>query len=207
MFKKLNRTSKITTAVLYTYDNILLTTYMEIAQTGNTNLLVITGTPTEKEIAEQWEKIVKRNSEVNGLGIGAYFDNIKTYAKLLADYEMVKLSLMQLMFVVDDDTIAYLQSKGYRIDKSGAKAYSASIQSALLKCRNIITKLKTRYNQLAQANQDGEKVAKTSMEEVLANISVAIGFSVGMDVTLARFNEYKRIVKKRYEAQKMKKAA
>lgn len=180
---------------------------MEIAQTGNTNLLVITGGPSDKELAEGWEKIIKRNSQVNGLGLDNYLDNYKTYAQLLGDYEKVKLSLMQLLMVVDDDVIAYLKSKGYVIDTSTSSSYNKSIQNAMQKCKNILTKLKTRYNQIQQANKDNDKAPQTSIEEILANISVSIGFSVGMDVTLARFNEYKRIVKKRHEASKMKKAA
>ena len=207
MWKTSSRKYKTTTRVLYGYDDILLTTYMEIAQTGNTNLLVITGSPTDKDIENAWEEIVKRNSQCNGFSLDEYLDNIKTYAKLLGDYGLVKLSLMQLMMVVDDEAIAFLESKGYRIDRSSASAYSASIQNALQKCKNIITKLKTRYNQIQQSNKDNEKAPKTSIEEILANISVSIGFSVGPDVTLARFNEYKKIIKKKYEASKMKKAA
>jgi len=180
---------------------------MEIAHSGNTDLLVISGKANDQEIQDCWEKIVKKNSQVNGLGVDAYFDNIKIYAKLLADYELVKLSLMQLMFVVDDSTINFLNALGYKIDTSGAKAYSDSIQNAFQKCKNLTTKLKTRFNQIQAANQDSEKTPEISIEEALANISVSLGLVITIDVTLARYNEYRKIIRKKHEAAKMKKAA
>lgn len=208
MFKRSNRKYKTITEVLYTYDNILLTTYMEIAQTGNTGLLVVTGSPSDKQIQERWETIVKRNSEHNGFNLNEYQDNLKEYARLLADYELVKLTLLQICMVVDDDAELFLQSKGYRIDRSSASAYNESIQLALQRCKNILTKLKTRYNQIQQASKDNEnQKAQTSIEAILANISAWLGFSVGSDITLARYNEYKKIIKRKHEASKMKKAA
>lgn len=184
---------------------------MEIAQTGNTDLLVISGNPTDKEIQDNWEAILKRNSNQNGFNVDDHFDNVKTYGILLADYELVKLSLFQLMIVVDEDAILFLKSKGYRIDQSTATSYNQSINAALQKCKNIITKLKTRYNQIQQTIKDNQAAqgdkAQTSIEEILANLSAAIGFSIGVDITLARYNEYRKILKKRIEVQKAFKRA
>lgn len=185
---------------------------MEIAQTSNVDLLVISGMPTEKEIQDCWEIIVKRNSEQNGLRVDDHFDNIKTYGRLLHDYILVKLSLMQLMMVVDDDAIMFVESKGYKITTIGPNvndAYRESIQAAMQKCKNIITKLKTRYNQIQQVqkgHEEGKKV-QSSIEEILANLSAAMGYSIDNYITLARYNEYKNILKRKEEASKMNKKA
>lgn len=180
---------------------------MEIAQTGNTDLLVITGNPSDKELQDAWEAIVKRNSQGHG-ETGNYMDNIKDYARLLADYGMVKASLLQLMLVVDDECIAFLDSKGYRIDKSTATSYRESIQSAMQKCKNVNTKLASKHNQIMrfiEENKNNTTPLKTSAESMLAQVSAAIGFSVGIDTTLARYNEYCKIIKKKIEAQKSSK--
>lgn len=187
---------------LYDYDDIPLTLYIEIAQTDNLDLLTIKGKFKEQEMRDRWEAIVRRNSESSGVNVSEYEDNLKSYALLLADYQRVKLCLLESSMIVDDETIAFLKSKGYTLDKSSASKYFASIQGGLQKSKNILTKLTTKFNAIQQANEDQGKAAKTSIEEVLANISVSIGFSVDASVTLARFNEYKKIVKKKIEASK-----
>jgi len=194
---------------LYGYSNILLLTYIEVAQTENLNLLIISGDATKKELSDRWNEIVIRNAQVNGVGIDDYEENLKTYAGLLADYETVRLSLLECMFVIDEDTLLYLASKGYRLDTSSASKYAESIQNCLQKSKNILTKLKTKFKQIQESSKDNQErvSSKTTIEEILANISVALGFSVDPHVTLARFNEYKKIVKKRSENNKHKRVA
>ncbi len=191
---------------LLSYDTIELPVYLEIAQTSNYGLLVIEGRPSDKQLAEQWEAIVVRNSQANGFSLENYEDDLKTYAELLGTYEKVRLSLLECMFVIDNETIAFLEEKGFKLDRSSASKYAKSIQACLQKSKNILTKLKTKYNEIQASNTVDKKApVKTSVEEVLANISVSMGFNVEPTVTLARFNEYKKIVRKR--AEKSKRAA
>lgn len=181
------------------YDNILLTLYLEIARTENYGLLVVAGRADDKEIYERWEAIVRLNSEANGVNVDDYEDDLKAYAKLLADYELVKLTLIELSFFVDDNLIAFLDSKGYKIDKSTATSYRKSLERAAQKSGNIVTKLRTKFNELKEQERDRKKGKIVTVEEVLANISSELKFHVGLDITLARFNEYKRIIKRKNE--------
>lgn len=208
--KKLSQRFRTTTIVLYTYDNILLTTYQEIAQTGNLGLLIITGKASEKDLTSQWEKIVQQNGRTNGYDADGYHENVKDYVRLLSTYQAVQASLLQLFISVDDEAILFLESKGYRIDKSSNAKFFQSIQNGLQKCKNVISKIKSKHltiTQYLKENKEKETPLKTSVEEMLANISTSIGFSVGPDVTLARFNEYTKIIRKRIEASKTRKVA
>lgn len=208
MFRTSSQKYKTSTGVLYTYDNILLTNYMEIAQTGNTDLLVITGSPSDKEIQERWELIVKKNLEANGQS-SDQLDNIKDYVRLLATYIGVKASLLQLCTVNDDECITFLEHKGYRIDRSSHSAYVNSINANLQKVKNVLTKLASRNKLITESMKEADKTTPlmSSSESMLANISASLGFSVDSNITLARFNEYNKIIKKRIEAQKKPKAA
>lgn len=181
---------------------------MEIAQTGNTDLLVITGSPSDKEIQERWELIVKKNLEANGQS-SDQLDNIKDYVRLLATYIGVKASLLQLCTVNDDECITFLEHKGYRIDRSCHSAYVNSINANLQKVKNVLTKLASRHKLITESMKEADKTTPlmSSSESMLANISASLGFSVDSNITLARFNEYNKIIKKRIEAQKKPKAA
>jgi len=208
--RKLSQKFRTTTAILYTYENILLTTYQEIAQTGNLGLLIIKGRPSEKELTTRWEQIAAENGKCNGYDSNGYHENVKDYVRLLATYQGVQASLLQLYICFDDEAIAFLESKGYHIDASTQSKYMESIQNGLQKVKNVITKIKSKYNIIAQylkENKEKETPLKTSVEEMLANVSAQMGFSVNMDVTLARYNEYNRIIRKRIDAQKNRNVA
>lgn len=199
MFGKLNPRYKRTTTIFWRYHNIALTLYLEIVRTENLDLLVVEGSPSDDELATVWEEIVKINSEANGTNVSDYEDDLKTYAKLLSDYELVRLTLIELTFIVDDSLIAFLESKGYKIDRSTATTYRESLTRASQRSRNIITKLRTKYNEIKEFERDRGKGKIVTIEEILANISAEMKFHVGLDITLARFNEYKKIIKRKNE--------
>jgi len=195
--------SKNISVNLYSYDNILLLTYLEIANTQNLQLLIISGVPTQETLMKQWESILTKNAEyTNNLSFASYLNNLKSYGKLIADYEMIKLSLMKLVMVVDNDEIAYLKSKGYAISTATASGYAASIDAALKRSNSILTRIKMKQNEMFSKVQEAK--APTPIEESLANISAVLGFDIGTDITLAKFNAYNKIAKRKIDAQKEK---
>lgn len=170
---------------------------MEIAKTSNYKLLLIDGVATDDVCLLKWEEIIKKNARMNNDNqYDNYLDNIKVYGTLIAEYNMVKAMLLQLIFQVDNDVIQELELMGYHIDTSGERAYTDSIYNCMNSSENIITQIKMKYNEimldLKGSEQDG-----SGFEETLANLSVSLGFTVMDDITLARFNEYKRIIRKK----------
>lgn len=205
MFRGSKRKSRPSTAGLYTYDSIPLTLYLEVAQTGNTDLIVISGNPTQKEIDAAWEEITRLNSNSTGK-TNDNLDNIKDYSRLLSKYIAVQASILQLYLCVDEESILFLASNGYKIDTSSNTAYRDTLKSAQRKAANVVTKIESKYKEIMASVQqmDPDAPAKSGIETMLASVSAALGFAVDSSVTLARFNEYSKIIKKRVEAQKNK---
>lgn len=205
MLKGSNPKYKRSTGALYTYDSIPLTLYLEVAQTGNTDLLVISGNPTEKEIEKAWDEITRLNSNSTGR-TNHQLDNIKDYVRLLSKYQASLASIMQLHLCVDDEALLYLASNGYKIDTSSNTAFRESLKAAQRKVANVVTKIESKYKEImaAAAEADPDAPVHSGIETMLAAVSATLGFNVESNVTLARFNEYNKIIKKRIEASKSK---
>jgi hypothetical protein len=76
--------------------------------------LLIKGKASEKELFEKWEELVRENYKLNGgFDYLNYCDVIEGYNYLIAEYNVVKCTLIQLMFFVDDNYISELKEKGY----------------------------------------------------------------------------------------------
>lgn len=181
-----------------TYENIKLSTYLDITNTGNFQLLCLSGQADPEECFIAWEAILKRNGEVNGdFTYSQFFNKVSTYSKLLNDYQIIKAMLLRLHFVIDENYISYLRSKGYKIDVESKedtnRKYLNSLTVALRKCENILTKLTMRHNELISEGKNAGK-KPVLLEELIANISVGIGYEIKEDITLARYNEYKKII-------------
>jgi len=176
---------------LLAYSNITLKTYIEISKTSNYNLL---GEGTQEDLVEAWENIVKENSAQTGsYNYQDYLENLKQVGSLSSDSILIRAHLLRLCFVVSDDSIQFLKEKGYNILTTGAYAYQESIEAALRKASNLSTKITMKINEMNNI-EVGKEVG---LEELLAGVSVALGFAIADDITLARFNEYQKILKKR----------
>lgn len=194
------------TKTYFQYNDIKLRTYIEIATTGNLRLLIKRGYPTEIELLKAWENLVKENAKANNdHTYSAYESNLKRYGKLLADYELVRLSLMKLILVVDDECLLYLKSKGFKINTETATGYVDSINLALHRSNSYLTRIKMKLNELNEMKADQDKTQPKSIEEILGSLSSTLGFNIPEDVTLARFNEYKKVAKKKQEPKRKQK--
>lgn len=204
-----------TTGVLLAYDNITLAKYLEVAASGNLGLLVVKGKFGNKELVAAWEAIVKRNADANeDSNYDLYLDNLKAYGEFVAEFNLVKAMLTQLCFEVDDDRIADLSELGYKIRKTkyvdgkeveSATAYQESIQAAQRKSENLITKINSKFKELQLASKASSVEAPT-LGALLAQVSFGLGFNLPVDVTLSQFNEYKKLVKQKYDEQRNRKA-
>ena len=125
--------------------------------------------------------------------------DLKIYGKLIAKYELVKLNLMMLLLVVDSEAIQFLNKEGFKINESGRLAYTESIVLGFNRSNIFLTKIQTKLNDINDRVKEKEKKSTVTIEASMASISAAIGFNIPMDVTLARFNEYRKIAKAKSE--------
>lgn len=180
------------------YENITLKMFLDLSESKNYRGLVTEGEATDAACAEAWEKIVKHNSEVSGnLEMGYFLSNYKAFAQLLADFNAIKATLNLLLFFVDNGYIKWLSEKNFKIvtDK-GNEAYMESINAAMRRSDNYITRIKMKQNELIR-NGEGRPSKKFGFEELIANLTMILGFEVNDNVTLARYNEYNKLIAKK----------
>lgn len=157
--------------------------------------MCISGKATIEECLIVWEQILKRNGEVNNdYSYNQFFIKSSEYARLLNDYQLIKALLIKLHFVVDDSYISFLKSKGYKIDTSSRQKYDDSLKLNLRRSENLLTKLTMKHNELSSGLKEKEKRDHVSLEQLLAHVSAGLGYEIKDDITLARYNEYKKIL-------------
>lgn len=159
-----------------------------------------------------WDELIKLNSKQNNdLGFLSYVSNLRVFAALLADYNIIKASLLKLFVLLfgvgvrlrsDDELIMWLKNKGYIIATTDNIVYAESINRAMHSSDAIITQLTMRRNKMLVRSKEQESVALVGVEEVIANLSFSLGYEVSDSITLARFNEYKKIIRAKNEARR-----
>lgn len=181
----------------YTYDNIKLRLYMEISNGASLENLIIEGNVSEQVLYNNWEDILRKNSKANNnLEFLNHFEAAQKYTMLLSLYTTIKACLMKLTICPDVEVIKYLRTEGYYIDGSSVRAYTESIVAASNLSDNLATKIETKEKELRLYKVDNDVSSGSGFEEGLASLSYMIGFNIPDDVTLAKFNEYKRIIRK-----------
>lgn len=162
---------------------------MEIIQTKDLSLL-----GTGKNLNEVWEGIIKKNGEVNSdVTFENYVYTYKQYNKIYREYLIVKAAIVVLLAKVDKDLIAYLATIGYKIDYSSEEKYDASLIELGRKADNLTSKIKTKANEIVMMNT-GESKGQ-SFDEVMALLNWSWPNNVPDDITLKRYNEYKKVLK------------
>jgi uncharacterized protein with NRDE domain len=195
----LKKTLLSTTKTLLSYDTIKLRTYIEIANTGNLNTLIVRGKFSQSELIRAWEEIVKKNAEANqDANYDLYLDALKAYGAHMEEYNMVKAMLLCLKYFVDDEYIKALRELGYKIDTSGRQAYASSIIAAERRSDNLVTKIKTKYKELEKMTRRDVASEETTVGALVAQVSFGLGFNLAEDIGLAQFNEYKKLLKEKY---------
>lgn len=193
-------TEKFTPRIkFYDYSNIPLKLFIEVAESADYMRLVMEGECSIDECFEQWEKLIQENSRINGNAeYRSYYDNLKHYNKLLADFNVIKATITILYFEIDNEMIEYLNAKGYKISTKSSVDYANSLNAAMNKSNNLITKIEMRYKAIVRASEQSKgSNRQITFEVLMANLTIALGFTVDDSLTLARYNEYNKIIKKK----------
>jgi hypothetical protein len=195
--KKLSQKYKISSVTFYHHENIPLKLYLEIASSNDYQRLVISGKATDQECLQAWEKIVQKNYEVNGgFDYLNYKDTLRAYGRLVAEYNLIRCYLIKLVFMVDNDYIAFLDERGYKIKTTNSIEYAESINACLIRSENLITRITMKANELKEYIKESSGDV-TTFEGIMAGLSMSLGFQIKDDITLLRFNEYKKLINKK----------
>ena len=213
------KTTKNASVTFWDYDNILLRLYIHIAKTGEFFKLVRSGEADQVKCLELWEQLVKRQEKETGLNkYNTLLTMSKAYLTFYNDHKTIRASLIRVALMnrqtvdisngsliwinlMDVDDLNYLDRKGYSVDLSSYDKVIESVTARLRKCENLISKAVSKKKELEKMLEGGHGKEEGGFEQVMAQLNFALGFVVGEDVTLARFNEYQKILKERQKSQ------
>lgn len=147
---------------------------------------------------DAWLMIVKDNAEAtDNSQYNFYTKTFLHKSNLASKYLVEKASLLMIAIKIDKDIIIDLRKRGYKIDTSTNAKYLESINLSLRKVASIATKIGIANSQIEDIIEMAKQVKRKSADELLAEVSAGLGFAVDDNVTLARFNEYSKIVAKK----------
>lgn len=203
--------SKNITKIYWLYKDIPLRIYMEICASGNVGLMAHNG-QVDEQCSVAWEELLRLNAKHNNdLSFMKQVSNLRSFAGLFADYLIIKADLLKVFILFrgagvvlqqDDELILELGRGGYKIQCDSVGGYAASIERAMHASDAIATQLIMKKNKLTVSKEEQESVTPMGIEEVIANLSYQLGYEVNDNITLSRFNEYKKIVRAKNEARK-----
>lgn len=155
-------------------------------------------TATNEGCALAWEQVVKRQEENSGSRkYHIYFDLEKSKGLLLADYIVIKATLMKLSLTQEnvDEDIAYLKSKGYNIN---LKTLTQHINKAIKRSDNLITRMQMKENEIKKLSGDGEEKIDINFQDVITDLNFALGWqAANEDITLAAYNRFRVLLKRK----------
>jgi hypothetical protein len=183
----------------FRYDTILLRDYFDIAKNGCYSKVLISGNATEDECKEHWNKIVEENFEKgkSTFDFLNYVDTLDGYNHFLQEHNVITAQLIILHFQVDDEIIESLITKGYKIDTSGKTVYLESLINAIRRSRSILSTIKMKANDLEKFNQHIKQNEYITFDDVMATLILNLGFTVSDDITLARYNHFRKKIEER----------
>lgn len=150
------------------------------------------------EAARAWDNIIKLVDKAShSLWYANHVDDLTFISDKMAEYVIVKASLLKLLHEVDLNVIYDLAERGYAIDiKHGNDKYAESIYNNLSAIKNNITQITMKQNEMALEQKDGESVPR-GFDSMMAELTMAVGFSLPEDITLARATEYTRLLQRK----------
>jgi hypothetical protein len=158
--------------------------------------MAVAGRPTDEQCFTAWEELLKKNSKATGnLSYLNYFNLVKSYALLIAKYNLVRACLLKLACVVDATTITLVTTQGYKIDVSSTKAYALSLDRAMRASGNLTTKITTKQKQMDAFHGSDDNAV--SIGKIVANTNAALKYrAIDIDVLLSEYNEYSKLIKR-----------
>lgn len=100
--------------------------------------------------------------------------------------------------------IADVKERGYNIDTSTPQRFTKTLEAAQKKCKNILTKMGNKKNELER--QFPKKEVSTTFEELVGNLEIALGEAKILlmidaeKLTLAKYNTLRKAVNRKAEA-------
>lgn len=168
-----------------------------MSNTADYSLMCISGKYDPIVAYDKYEAIIRKNSQMNGsLEFESYLGNQIALAKYMADYNTVKAMLTVLLFIVDDAYIAFLKKKGYHINTSTKTTYANSLVAAGRKADNLTSKIASKVKEMERKGQQNSGPTRT-FDDVMADLTAALGFNVPEEITLSRYNGYLKVIKDR----------
>ncbi len=202
-----------TSPKLSVYGDILLRTYIEIAESGNLELLILSGEHTAEELADAWEAIVKENSTKSGdRQYEHYFELIQDYTALIAKQTVVISCLDLLSICTMDftrlarmlDVLETVREHGYKIETGDLMKFAKGIAYCKKKATNLITQLERKKKEIERQYpvKDPDK-SRVNYQEILGHLEVALDRTVmdGENITLAKYNVLRQSVEAKRKAQ------
>lgn len=180
----------------------MLRDYFEIASNGDYSLLIISGKATQDQCKEQWNKIVTANFDNSGSTFDFlnYVDNLEGYNHFLQEHNVITAQLIVLHFQVDSQIIEDLKQKGYNIDTTGKNAYLSSLIQSVQRSKHIVSQIKLKANEMQQFSHEIKDSKPTSFDEIMATLIMNLGMTVPDNITLARYNQFRRKIEERRKA-------
>lgn len=202
---------------LYTYADIRLKTYLEIAWSGDYSLLIIKGKPTLEEISDAWEKIIEENARRSGDNqYDNYSSMMRDYEELFAKQTIISIQLELLaVCAIDFDRLATMwdilkdvRLSGYNIETTNKELFCNSLNKAIRKASQQITTIERKRKELERmfpVKQSDEK-PKISFEEIVGYLELALDRTIsdGENLTLAKYNILRKGAEDRIKAQEKK---
>jgi hypothetical protein len=191
----------------HSYETIPLKLYCDIAASGKLERLHLSGKLDQEKCTEAWEQIIKRNSQENGsFEYDSYKQLLNSYQMLMCKHLIDKTLLLKLAHVIDWEALTEIRSRGYKVVTDPPSDYTKTLNAAFSKCNNLITKINIKRGEIERSMpKDKEKGNGDSFDTIMASISMAAApMIIDENVTLSRFNEIKKVLKRRAELAKQK---
>lgn len=165
-----------------------LKVFLEIAKTGNIELLLITGIIDKDKVIDIWENILDEYKKLdNNMLVSQTFEKVEQIEILIAQYLEVKAILIYLEEVeFKEEYFNRLVELGYKVDK---EKYIESIQISGRRSDNIATRIGIIKKDIEASYVKGETV---TFDSVMAWMMISGIVGLNDDITVARYLEIKK---------------
>lgn len=196
-------------AKFYEYQTVKFKTFLEIANSGNYSLLLVSGKATETELETAWEQImIERAKNSTNRSYNLYLEKYRSVAMLKARYIVERAMLEKLglgvdfsnrvekndLFLgLDVETLTEMRNRGYKLSTKTDDQFRNSLLSAWNKYNNLVTKIKMAENELNRTLSTIDTKPAT-YAQIMARLRVDLKPTViPEDITLAEFDAYDKI--------------
>ena len=162
--------------------------------------LVLSGKPTDAEIADAWEKIYDQYSQISGNSLfTSYMLKLQEYGRALVKMNILISSIEVLSLMYNADVVQALNDVGFKctFDQNDIEAYMADLDKLSKYAANVSVKLKHTSGQLEEAKKQMSNKAATRADFVnsIAIVSKYMGFKIDPTCTaVAEFVTYQKML-------------